>query len=1537
MSSAAQPDTSPTTLLDCYPRYSVITLEHQFCRMRNSTDSLGGWSLSLSDFYDPDATTDTEVESLRAASPDVEAIDASPPEAVDEVSQHDEHVSDVYSTLSLREILSILSHTTQKNHHVHVPAEQQRFRNLVGWVMQQSPVAEWLSLGQSPSLLLELPPDFDHYSLTRELLDTIRETSTYAQTHVSYIRNFGESERTTTGVQMLSSLCLSLLKESDVEVEELAEEVRHASETCHDKPLENVLGSLASSLLLLTDSVMITYAFDNAPTETQTAIVQNLLTLIERTEVRIKLAIIVYGNANLSLKTTTKIRVDSGDEGTRDALFKDCQFIAARIAAQRPKLLSSLEQVLTLGKPYLDRPLGLLSYLEYVREKVHVTSRQPELDQELIYHYDLVLSRIMRNLPVHERDYVGRMIASVQNSARHLKLDELTITIRPINEKIKEDNHCNEAASDTPVDIQYDLSRLLRGTIESSTGIVNFSAPHIHTYLQRKDVCAEFDWFVSEQEAHSHLAIVCLDYLASWAAASYPRVEGTKIAEEFKKWPLLDYAVRYWHYHFDKSRRGQDEERHMLSTIGNINFIGSWAFIWLYLDFQRPHRLDVKVLEDIQPAVISAQFGVDMVIAAKTFLKAAQLVALSNCNKEVAVLCAISRVAPTSSVLDAKLSTLSDPSPYLRHLPSLHLKKFLSSNEHIAMDRGVALIFAASVLQEGAFDILGNVIGLISSDVESLPWHYTLIYDCVSIFEELLNGGKMSEEQFAAIQPQLLQASIKCGKVDAFSQILGLRKPSSSTLSGAMTTATRRGLAEIVRQLLQYSSDIDFLASDDGRWTPLHHACFWGYRGLVKILIDSHMSMMLKDFSSRNAFHLAVTQGHIQIVELMLDYCDVCSPHEPNGESDMATVNETTNPGPEVSEVYAKPKFVDLIGAPRTQMTLMPSSTIEEVAAHGDVPMMRLLVKYLQPKALADYELLHIAVRCERIEMVKYLLGLEGIDIDRRDRRERTALHVGIMERRTEIIKTLLENGARIDTKDQWGDSPLEDACRYSTGEVVSLLLHERPGGDESLGNCLRRLASNGNTEVIEELLDSGVDINLGDSDDRTALHGASYCGMEDTIKLLLMRRADLERVDIHGDTPLSDAAGQEKTNAVKLLLDAGAEFNWKDASTNWPVKIAAMADSVEIMKMFIDRGASLDGPNDSEHLLETLVNNHCQKTLELILHTESVKLEDDILDRCFYLAMRNDDTGTLSMLWDKGADPNRINADTRYGAALHECAYHGNLLMAKALLEHPGSTIEVNLCAGEFQTAVIAAVCRPDASTKELSEKAAERATSKMFERRCRMLDYLVNEKKADVAITGGLYGNLLNATATQGSSKLLKHVIDTFSLTPDSVDQEGRSPVHTACRARENTVETLEVLSAIDPAILFKTDKQGRQPIHLACGRTQTAAVRYLVEEKSADIKVLDNDGWTPLHWAARQWDIEMVEYLTRLGADIHARTNEGKTAWHIACQHGYSEFESFLTDESFRNEGEDAEAEGEWTGAVCDSCFCVSFERSFFISRD
>jgi ankyrin repeat protein len=46
----------------------------------------------------------------------------------------------------------------------------------------------------------------------------------------------------------------------------------------------------------------------------------------------------------------------------------------------------------------------------------------------------------------------------------------------------------------------------------------------------------------------------------------------------------------------------------------------------------------------------------------------------------------------------------------------------------------------------------------------------------------------------------------------------------------------------------------------------------------------------------------------------------------------------------------------------------------------------------------------------------------------------------------------------------------------------------------------------------------------------------------------------------------------------------------------------------------------------------------------------------------------------------------------------------------------------------------------------------------------------------------------------------------------------------------------------------------------------------VKYL-KSVGADIHAKDNDGWTPLHSASWNGHLEVVKYLKSVGADIHA----------------------------------------------------------------
>lgn len=65
----------------------------------------------------------------------------------------------------------------------------------------------------------------------------------------------------------------------------------------------------------------------------------------------------------------------------------------------------------------------------------------------------------------------------------------------------------------------------------------------------------------------------------------------------------------------------------------------------------------------------------------------------------------------------------------------------------------------------------------------------------------------------------------------------------------------------------------------------------------------------------------------------------------------------------------------------------------------------------------------------------------------------------------------------------------------------------------------LMYLANEADLDGIKELLDSGIDVNFRDIDNRTALHVAACQGYSDVVSLLLERGAEVDTKDRWGST----------------------------------------------------------------------------------------------------------------------------------------------------------------------------------------------------------------------------------------------------------------------------------------------------------------------------------------------------------------------------------------------------------------------------------
>jgi hypothetical protein len=74
---------------------------------------------------------------------------------------------------------------------------------------------------------------------------------------------------------------------------------------------------------------------------------------------------------------------------------------------------------------------------------------------------------------------------------------------------------------------------------------------------------------------------------------------------------------------------------------------------------------------------------------------------------------------------------------------------------------------------------------------------------------------------------------------------------------------------------------------------------------------------------------------------------------------------------------------------------------------------------------------------------------------------------------------------------------------------------------------------------------------------------------------------------------------------------------------------------------------------------------------------------------------------------------------------------------------------------------------------------------------------------------------------------------------------------------------------------------------PLHYACYGGNLDVVKYLVEEKGADMEKQNLYDETPFHYACWHENLDIVKYLVEHGADMEAKNNDNDTALHIACR--------------------------------------------------
>ncbi|XP_071710756.1 acyl-CoA-binding domain-containing protein 1 [Rutidosis leptorrhynchoides] len=153
-----------------------------------------------------------------------------------------------------------------------------------------------------------------------------------------------------------------------------------------------------------------------------------------------------------------------------------------------------------------------------------------------------------------------------------------------------------------------------------------------------------------------------------------------------------------------------------------------------------------------------------------------------------------------------------------------------------------------------------------------------------------------------------------------------------------------------------------------------------------------------------------------------------------------------------------------------------------------------------------------------------------------------------------EIISELYPTWAAGSTANKRGENANEQSSKDTRpmGPVFSSLIDEEES-DELKLDAIHAFAREGDTENLIKCVDSGVPVDIKDSEGRTPLHWAVDRGHIETAELLLSRNADVNIKDNEGQTPLHYAAVCERESIAELLVKKNAATDCKDDDGNYP------------------------------------------------------------------------------------------------------------------------------------------------------------------------------------------------------------------------------------------------------------------------------------------------------------------------------------------------------------------------------------------------
>ena len=281
----------------------------------------------------------------------------------------------------------------------------------------------------------------------------------------------------------------------------------------------------------------------------------------------------------------------------------------------------------------------------------------------------------------------------------------------------------------------------------------------------------------------------------------------------------------------------------------------------------------------------------------------------------------------------------------------------------------------------------------------------------------------------------------------------------------------------------------------------------------------------------------------------------------------------------------------------------MGSTPLLYAVAYGRTPLVHyLLARGADVNASNDEGMtaLHALVLRQEMATVRFLLSLEGLDVNKQTAMGFTALMQACMDGRRDLAELLLgveeekavakeraaeaarkraaaKERGEVETSEEEAEAEAEPEEDADAGEKKEEKTEETGGRtwasthlkDRAGWTALHHAASRGHAEIVRLLLAKGAVVNAVDArTGETALHKAVIQGYPQVVRYLAA--ADPSLKDNQGMLPIQHAAREGQSVIFQTLVEHGADYSVKDARGWNLLHLASFHGHVAIVKFLV-------------------------------------------------------------------------------------------------------------------------------------------------------------------------------------------------------------------------------------------------------------------------------------------------------------------------------------------------------------------------------